>query len=189
MRMATILILCTVAMIAPSCSGDDDVETFTFADDDLCEWVSEVEVAEFVAAEFDWDGTAVVATVEPDLCEWTLSNAPGDTGSVTAGNAATTWRDFDGAPYDFSQLEVIDIDGEVGTLEIGAVVSGHPSLSDGVVVHNGGFGQFAFWVPSHGEYLSLAVSVDDGFWDQDHEARFFSVADLFMQELGWLSGN
>ena len=31
---------------------------FSFADDDLCAWVSEPEVAEFLAAEFDWDGIA-----------------------------------------------------------------------------------------------------------------------------------
>ena len=83
---------------------------FTFADDDLCEWVSEDEVAEFVAAEFEWDGTAVFEGAaadryrsagepeDPDSCQWTLTSTAGDVGDVLAGNASITWVDTSGSP-------------------------------------------------------------------------------------------
>jgi len=159
---------------------------FTFADDDLCEWVSEDEVAEFVAAEFEWDGTAVLEGAsepeeDPDSCQWRLMSTAGEAGGVTAGNAST-WEDFNNEPYDFSEVEVVDFNEDLGFVEIGSsAVSGYPSLSDGVVVHSGGFGQYAFWVPPSDEYLYLMVVIEDG-----DEGEFFGVADRFVRELGWL---
>lgn len=112
---------------------------FTFADDDLCEWVSEDEVAEFVAAEYEWDGTAVLegagGTEDADSCQWILTSTAGDdAGSVWAGNATST------SDNDFSKRHIADFDAEVGSgyvREGGSAVSGHPSLSDGVVVYAG----------------------------------------------------
>ena len=46
-----------IALVVSGCGCTDDdsgaAAVFSFATDDLCEWVSEAEVAEFVAAEFD----------------------------------------------------------------------------------------------------------------------------------------
>ena len=60
--------------------ADTEAAVFSFADDDLCERVSEADVAEWVAAEFDWDGTAeeVGSTSAEIACEWTLQSAGGD---------------------------------------------------------------------------------------------------------------
>ena len=173
---------------------------FTFADDDLCEWVSEDEVAEFVAAEFEWDGTAVFEGAaadryraagepeDPDSCHWTLTSTAGDVGDVLAGNASITWVDTSGDARHYREMEVDDFDEEVGYVEIGSAVSGHPSLSDGVVVYNGAWGRYVFWVPPIDQYLSMfrpfSSDGDDGDWAED-EARFFGVADRFVQELGW----
>ena len=167
---------------------------FTFADDDLCEWVSEDEVAEFVAAEFDDPEVTVVldesdgGPENPDSCQWRFlaSTAPDEFGSVSAEDAEFPWTEYiaeDGPPVDFDE--------EGGFVEIGSAVSGHPSLSDGVVVYNGGFGQYVFWVPPSDEYLRVFVGFpregteDEDDW-ADYEDRFFGVADRFVQELGWL---
>jgi hypothetical protein len=171
-----------------SCSSDD-AEPFTFADDDLCEWISEDQVADFVAAEFDWAGTAAEldeATGPEVSCQWRLTSTAGDYGEVQAGDASL-WRDFSGNPSDFDIVDIVEFDQELGLVGIGAAVSGHPALSDGVVVQNGGFGQYAFWVTPNDEYLSFTVRpFDDDAWDEDYEARFFGVADRFMRELNWL---
>ena len=212
-----LVVLLAVVMVAAGCSSDDDaaedatttttveeteVQTttvppaevseaaFTFADDDLCVWVSEDEVAEFVAAEFEWDGTAVLHEVPQENedidCEWILTSTAGDVGDVTAGNAGT-WKD---GAYDFGALEVVDFDEELEFTSPGSAASGHPSLSDGVVVHNGAFGQYAFWVPPSDEYLSLSMGFEDDvepvLVEGDFQARLFGVADRFVQELGWL---
>ena len=192
-RIAVFSAAVLLAITVSSCSDDDTngaEEAFTFAEDDLCVWVSADEVADFVAAEFKWDGTAEVeqeAVADPDGCDWTLTSTVGTVGEVHAGNAATTWKDFDGNPYDFEALDVVDFDEDVG-VPIGASVSGHPSLSDGVVVHNGGFCQFAFWVPPGDEYLSVTVGPGDMPLDGETEvaSRSFAVADRFLDELGWL---
>ena len=166
---------------------------FTFADDDLCEWVSEDEVAEFVATEFDDPEVTVVldensgGPENPDSCQWVLtSTAPDEFGSVSAANA-----ELPGAESIAKAGPPVDFDEEGGFVEIGSAVSGHPSLSDGVVVYNGGFGQYVFWVPPSDEYLRVFVGFpregteDEDDW-ADYEDRFFGVADRFVQELGWL---
>ena len=224
-----LVVLLAVVMVAAGCSGDDDdtaedatttttvdeaevlsttvppaevIEgAFTFADDDLCEWVSAEKVAEFVAAEFEWDGTAVLEGAaadryraagepeDPDSCQWTLTSTAGDVSDVLAGNASITWVDTSGNARHYREMEVDDFDEEVGYVEIGSAVSGHPSLSDGVVVSNGAFHRYVFWVPPIDQYLRMFVSLPDNMsaedWADD-EARFFRVADRFVQELGWL---
>jgi hypothetical protein len=168
--------------------SSDDAEPFTFADDDLCEWVSEDQVADFVAAEFPWEGTAAEiddATAPAESCHWRLTSTAGDVGDVYAGDA-TLGEEFAGNAYDLDKVDIAEFDQELG-VEIGAAVTGHPALSDGVVVYNEGFGQFAFGVPPNDEYLTLAVSPgDDDAWDEDYEARFFGVADRFIRALNWL---
>lgn len=162
---------------------------FRFADDDLCEWISEAEVAEFVAAEFDWDGTASELTRPSRAgCEWGLSGGEG--GEVIAEDAAL-WTDFDGNPIDLNedyQAQGVVAHEDSSEGYIGVFVAGHPALSDGAVVLNGGFGQFAFGVPPRTEWVALSLSVPgEDHWDEQYEAQFFAVADHFLEQLGWLS--
>lgn len=185
---------------AAACGGNGD-DVFSFADDDLCEWVSEDEVAEWVASEFDWRGTASAArtggAADDGACEWHLSSTEeGRESSWVGVEDAAQWRDFDENPYDFgarmTQSGVTAYPPPDGHVEIGAWVIGHPSLTEGVVVHNGGFGMYAFGVPP-GPYLQVSTLLyDSEDWDEgaaiaDYEARFFAVADHFLQELGWSS--
>jgi hypothetical protein len=171
-----------------------NAEVFSFARHDLCEWVSKEVVAAWVARAFDRTGTVTGTMYEPTDdapgCEWSGVTADADVVTVTVRDASS-WRDFGDDPYDFearmAQAGVTEY--EQGPVEIGAWVTGHPALSDGVVVHNGGFGQFAFGVPP-GPWLQVTVFSDD--WDEDvasaeFEAGFFAVADQFLRALGWAS--
>jgi len=168
------------------------VDVFSFAEDDLCEWVSGADVAEWIAAEFDVDGTATeVATDREASCAWTLVSADADFGIVRADDAAL-WRGFSGSVYDLDEAmanagvtQYPTTDGDVG---IGAFVVGHPAVSEGVVVHYGGFGQFAFGVPP-GPWLQVSFEsdrLDDDLDPDEYEARYFAVADRFLQALGWV---
>jgi hypothetical protein len=66
-------------------------------------------------------------------------------------------------------------------------MSNHPDLSEGVVVLNGGFGQFAIWVPPINEYLHMEMAVPGYQPDADFFPRFLGVLDRFANELNWLS--
>ena len=180
------------------------IEVFSFSEHDLCKWVSAAEVAEFVAAEFDWEGMAaeVGAVYDPTVaCQWELSSADGTSGSVRVHDGGLS-EGFDGNRFDYDAVMkargVLDYQGPVC---IGEFVVDHPALSDGVVVFNGGFGQFAFGVPPDTEWLLLDLDVpgrtsDDwtscegttgGVASEDYGVRFFAVVDQFLEELGWLS--
>lgn len=170
---------------APAASASDPVEPFDFESDDLCEWVSAEQVAALVEEAFGWEATAVA--LEPDQnCEWLL-NGDGGQGHVQISEAV--WQTFGGAPYDmpaaFDRVEDFSDVGET-TVPIGAAVSGHRSLSEGVVVHNGGFGQFAFGVPPAEQYLQVWVDVPGEDEWETFEPKLFEVANGFVDVLGWL---
>ena len=136
-------------------------EVFSFAENDLCEWVGEAEVAEWVSAEFDWEGVATDGPVRGTVgCEWMLESADGETDRVVTASDASLWQDFDGNTYDvkarLAEAGLSEYPPRGGSVEIGAWVVGHPSLSIGVVAHNGGFGTFAFGVPP-GPWLQVSI--------------------------------
>ena len=194
----TMWALLTLALLGATaaCGGDEDNEAFTFADDDLCEWVSADEVAAFFASAYDWDGTAEALNTSdagPDECRWRLTDlSSGEYLEVAAGNAV------DGVllPYE----EITQYEGGP-VLALGGTMSGHPALSDGVVVQSAGWGVYSFWVEPRAEYLSLSASrysgegaevtgVDSAIDEQirvEEQNRFFSLADQFVNELGWVS--
>ena len=63
-------------------------------------------------------------------------------------------------------------------------VSGHPALSEGVVVHNGGWGLISFGVPPRNQYLYVFVNPEqEESWE---ESKLFAVADDLLGALGWL---
>jgi hypothetical protein len=188
--LAALLLAATVV----ACGRNDDGDAFSFADDELCEWITTDEIAEFFASEYEWEGTAELvntADAGPDECWWRLSAAgKDDYFEVSAGNAGVV------LPYE----EIVEYEG--GTVPApGGTVSGHPALSKGVVVQSGGWGTYAFWVPPRDEYLSLlmnshsgdsqmVVGVDSSPDEQGRvqaQQRFFAFADQLLQELGWVS--
>jgi hypothetical protein len=173
---------------AAACSGDDGSEAFSFADDDLCEWVSTDDVAAFYASAYDWEGTAETI-IDPDTgqdeCWWRLTDDSSDGYvEIGAGNAGGL------LPYDeITQYEGGPVPAPGGT------VSGHPALSDGAVVQSAGWGAYAFWVPPRTEYLSVSVIRFSGEGAGvpvvgsaiDEQSRLFSLADQFLNELDWVS--
>jgi hypothetical protein len=150
------------------------VGVFSFARNDLCEWLSPDTIAELVAAEYDWDGTAseVASTDLPDGCAWKLSGTPDAAGldTVSIGSAPPPQEPF--LNYD---------DLTSGTSEFGVGVRGHPALSDGVIYYYEGFGYAAFGLPEHG-YIQVYLWVPG---DEGSEDARFAFADAVIRELGW----
>ena len=134
---------------APGSSDQGPGTAFSFADDDLCEWITADEVAGFFASVYDWDGVAEVSSTgdrAPDECWWRLISATGGAFyEVFAGNAR---------PGALLPAEVVLFDGGPVSTP-GGTVSGHPALSDGVVVQREGWGVYAFWVPPRDDALAL----------------------------------
>ena len=181
------LILAVVLLVGGllvSCSGT--AEPFDFDSDDLCERVSAEEVAGFVEEAFGWEATAVaVEPVGEDYweCIWEVTSNDGEDRMVYAREAE--WFNFDGGPIYLTEEEVVDFaDLEEPFVPIMGAVSGHPSLDEGVVVVNGGFGAFAFGVPPSDQYLQVSVGADEDW--ESFELKFFAFANSFIEELGWL---
>lgn len=165
-------------------AGDADV--FSFADDDPCAWVGEDDVARLLATVFEWDGTLIEQPrAGSDRCEWTLA---GDDYGFVAVSDAGRWEGFSGgSPFDWDAVDIVAYsDDELTQPEIGQAVAGHPALGDGVVVFNGGFGSYAFWVPPRQEYLAVGLAVP-GVSDVFEDDRFFVFADGLVRELGWVN--
>lgn len=169
-----------------ACGGEENGASFSFADDDLCEWITADDVAGFFGTAYDWDGTAVARELnnaEPDQCLWVLRSERNDENyEVVAGNADPGFL----VPYD----EIVEFDRTTMFLPDTAV-SGHPALSDDVVVQAAGWGFYTFWVPPREEYLSVIVNnltPDEADVDLDTaEDQLFALADQFVAGLGWLS--
>jgi hypothetical protein len=157
----------------------DDPAAFTFATDDLCDWVSEDEIAEFVAAEFDWDGTATeIDTRNAEGCSWELTSET--TEPATLGFIAPTGLTI------ADEVDHYELGDEFG---IGSQALGHPYLSDGVAYYLQGFGPLAFGVPDDDRWFVLDDSPDIEAWPAVSEDAFwygwFGVADRLIEELGW----
>jgi hypothetical protein len=194
MRRAT-LALALLSLLLATCAGDNQAEPFDFETGDLCTRIPAEDVGEFVEDAFGWAVDAADLVTPPSSdgweCQWKLIGSDGQPGEVAAEEV--DWETFSGGPYDIHRAMTEDIidfaDVEEVWVPIGASVLGHPSLGDGVVVHNGGFGQFAFGVPPRDQYLQVYVQVpDDDDWELT-EPKFLSVANSMLEALGWLSGN
>jgi len=166
------------------------VEVFSFADDDLCEWVTQEELTGFITEAFDWNGSAV--QTPPDSpsakCEWRLTGDDvGEPNSVFAFDA--TGSEFEGTeaePVDFAALDVVDFSDHTPVEGDVVAVSGHPDLSDGVVAYDYGWGMYVFWVPPRDDYLGLSLPLLNGASEVWADAAYFEVADQILHELGWV---
>lgn len=186
--------LCAVMVVAAvaGCDGNGDetavttevpataaVMAFDPQSDDLCRWVTGVEIVEFMnAAGANVEGPATVT--EPNLedatgwnCAWTLvSGEEIHLGAVSYSTVRPEIADNYEGPG-----QVMD--------PAGAPVLGHPDLSDGVVVENRAFGRFSFYVPGTDHQLNVLI-VDD--YSQAYETVVMGTAEAVLGELGWLHG-
>jgi hypothetical protein len=165
-----------------------DVEVFSFAEHDLCEWLTPERIAEFVAAEYDWDGTAVEYDAEsgfppPGGCGWVLSGDDGDE-PVEFPNVVV----WDGSSMSGETSEVIDYqDLDIGDVEIGQWVAGHPALADGAWFALSGWGFVLFGFPDDGRVIEMMLEVPGNRYGSDPFTSTPAVADRIMRELGWTS--
>ncbi|MDJ0497755.1 MAG: hypothetical protein QNJ89_07995 [Acidimicrobiia bacterium] len=183
--------------------SEETAEALTFADDDLCEWVAADRIAAFFSSAYessvdDWDGTAEVQQsrdLEPDECWWRLATTTDDDYfSVHAWNA--------NPGVVLLPAEIVEYEGGLVGYP-GPTASGHPALSEGVVVQSAGWGIYTFWVPPSDNYLALSISrvtqtssgteVSQGLDSLatgqariEKQVRFFSFADQLLRELGWV---
>ncbi len=107
---------------------------------------------------------------------------------VTWGYDAQQWKSMDGTPIDLAALDVVDFsDTDPNDFDfVFTAVSGHPALSEGVVVTSDVWGEWAFWVPPREDYLALRVSVPGEELTDPADDRVFMVADQFLREFGWI---
>ena len=186
--MRRLLLLALFGLFVGGCSSG---EVFTFAEADLCAWVSEDDVASFVSAAYEksgveWDGTAVAVPpresawdLSGDYCQW----EPTGGGYVIARGLASA---------SFGRGS-------------GIAVSGYPEFDDNIIVGNAGFARYGFWVEGSDEVLGIEVSLpvgqpppprlslpgsdttaSDEYW-APQETMLFSVANSFLDTMGWTS--
>ena len=194
-EMATTTTLATTSVpetpaSEPGAVQGTSVEVFSFADDDLCEWVTQEELTGFITEAFDWNGSAVQTPPDDSpsaKCEWRLvGDDVGEFDSVSASDAiGTDFGTFDGESIDYAALDVVDFSDQPVEMDVVAV-SGHPDLSDGVVAYNYGWGIYVFWVPPRDDYLALSFPLLNGASEVWADAAYFEVADQILHELGWV---
>lgn len=182
--MRRLLLLALVGLFVGGCSSG---EVFTFAEDDLCEWVSEDDVTSFVNEAYEklgveWDGTAVAVPAQGslwdlsgDYCRWDLTGG----GYVIA--RGLTPASFGTGVTDYSEAE----DGDYYSLS--GPVSGHPEFDDNIIVGNAAFGRLGFWLEGSDDVLGIEMSLIDGVSHNDwgQTTILFSVADSFLNKMGW----
>lgn len=160
-------------------------EVFSFEDDDLCEWVSEDTIAEFVSGEFEWEGTAVEREPRSQdaarerrgdvACHWVLTDSSGGHVTIFAPTALEVSEGV--ADYD-----------DVGGVIVDQPVLGHPALSEGVAYIQEPFSNPVFGVPASNEYFIMDSELPeevpmfgyDVYWES-----WYVVADEIIGKLGW----
>ena len=166
----------------PATSAEAQLAAFSSERDDLCEWVTGAEVAEYVtAAGFTVEGPATANEPATDDttgwdCAWTFASGE----ELQLGVRARPGR-LDG----LQELELVaEYEGPGQIMEPGATVVGHPALSDGVVVENTAFLRFAFYTSGRDDVLNVV------FWTDveapDFEAAIMAISDNVLSDLGWV---
>jgi hypothetical protein len=165
---------------------------FTFAEDNLCGWVSEDEVTAFVRGAYaqagvDWNGSVVAAVPEGsawylpsrDYCRW-----------ETTGGGYIIARGLNPSQFE-DPIEYSAIAHEYG-IGFGAV-SGHPDLAEGVIAANAAFGRLGFWLQGSDEVLGLEVVLggDGAAYDIEvgpaqSQRMLFHLANSFLREMNWV---
>lgn len=199
-------VLVVVALMSVTGCGDDDgtadstpatsgepipaitelqLEGFRSERDDLCEWVTGDEVVEYVtAAGFAVEGPATASEPATEdttgwYCAWTFASGEEPQLGV---------KDRPGRLDSLQQLDMIVVYEEPGQImDPGGTVSGHPALSDGVVVENNAFLRFAFYTPGRDEVLNIAFQSEGGGNEEGYEAAVMGASERVLSDLGWVS--
>lgn len=194
MRKATMLL---ALLLVASCTGTaSDVEVpaaditttteamavFVHGEDDLCEWITEEDVARFAreahaAIGAEWDGEAALSQADwgEAECHWMLLQGY-ERGGVSAEFVSVRADNHDDVVDYADLLEFNSLQGEP--------VSGHPDLPAGVLLVGQAYGRYAFWLPGMDDAVMLTVHLDQA--DQDaHDTALFAVANGFLEALGW----
>jgi hypothetical protein len=162
----------------------DDV--FVFGEDDLCELVTEDEVAEYARDAYEavgeeWNGTATLTRehwfedpIEYE-CEWSLSGSDGLIYVYTEPASRSGGQTIAYAELSESHIPMS-----------GTVVE-HPEFDDDVMIQNHAFGRYGFWVPESEGQMVLSVSLgrDVELEDYGWEVPLFVVANRFLDEMNW----
>jgi len=163
--------------------GGAQLAGFSTYRDDLCEWVTGDKVAGFVlAAGFDVEGPAAASEPETEDstgwdCAWTFASGE----ELQLGI-----RPLPGLLDSLRKLDEIVEFAEPGQImDIGAVVSGHPVLGEGVVVENTAFGRFVFFTPGRDDVLNVWFGGND-HGEDNYESGVMFVAERVLQDLGWV---
>lgn len=163
-------------------SSSKPVEVFDPESDDLCQWVTADDIVEFLTAAgatVDGPATEIEANADDETgwnCAWTLRSGEEIQIGASASRLASSMQNLD-------MVAEYEAPGQV--MSPGAVVSGHPDLSDGVIVENMAFGRFGFFPPGLDGQLNV------GIYDSNVTSSFESVVmitgDELLGELGWLT--
>lgn len=184
-----VVALAVLGLLLASCSSEERV--FEFAEDDLCDWITEEEVTDFArqayeAVGVDWNGSATLTKedwfedpIEYE-CEWSLSGSGFEGGLIyvythpvsRSTEAVTAYADLS-VPY-------IPLDGTVAE---------HPEFDEEVMIGNHAFGRYAFWVPTSDQQLvlSVALGADIELEGYRFEVPLFVVANGFLEAMHWTS--
>lgn len=148
---------------------------FSFADDDLCEWITEVEIAEMVSAVYGWDGAATQVEPYEFACRWELTGdeeVPPLVGIAESDRSDAPIRQWADDP----------------SFSIGRdVVVGHPDMTEGAGFVLGAFGDFAVGVPEDGRFVQLFVTMPEDTIVDDWMTDTIRLGDLVLRELGWIA--
>lgn len=148
---------------------------FSFADDDLCEWITEVEIAEMVSAVYGWDGAATQVEPYEFACRWELTGdeeVPPLVGIAESDRSDAPIRQWADDP----------------SFSIGRdVVVGHPDMTEGAGFVLGAFGDFAVGVPEDGRFVQLFVMMPEDTIVDDWMTDTIRLGDLVLRELGWIA--
>jgi hypothetical protein len=169
------LVFLAVLLVAGCSSGD----AFTFAEDDLCEWVTEADVTSYVTEAFaesdmEWDARAVA--VEPHGSTWDLPND------------YCRW-DLTGSGYVIAR--------GLTPSAFSPVLSWSEAFGDGIIAGGAAYGRHGFWLEGSDEALGLEVAFPEGSGLSggsglppgsgrlSSSEDLFVVANGFLEEMRW----
>lgn len=161
------------------------VGVFSFAEHDLCEWMSTDDLAAFISAEFDWTGIVEVRRPQNqpgENCEWVLRGETDD--SLGSLYAVKSIAGAYGGSVEYAELTGRGIQDQQ---ELGVWVIGHPALDEPALTALAGFGGVAYGFPDDGRIITMWLNVPGHEPDADFFMAETAVANQILHELGWFA--
>ena len=86
------------------------------------------------------------------------------------------------------EADVVEYEGPGQIMEnIGLLVTGHPGLSDGVVVENVAFLRFLFYAPGLDHRLNVMFISEQSGNEDTYEETVMTLADDILVDIGWVA--